>query len=395
MAKYNIDLDELGKNIQDIVDKAVNAQDYQKLNQTISQVVDKAVDVSTDAVHRVTRRASQAKVTYRKMQTPPIVEQRNDLPELYGKTGGKTALAIVKITGGGILSCCSLAVILAGGLFQWIAGAPAGFPMLLGTGFLALSAGLIGNGISALKKLNRFKRYRKLLGNKTYCALEKLARGVGKSVKFVRRELQKMIRTGYFPEGHIDEEKTTLIISDETYRHYQQSKLQLAQRTAQEKLEAQQPRKPSQVQEVLDKGEQFVAQLRRCNDRIPCQVISQKISRMETIVERIFDRVEAKPELVPDVKKLMDYYLPMTVKLLNAYADMDAQPVQGETIQSSKKEIEDTLDTLNLAYENLLDDLFEETAMDVSSDISVLQTLLAQEGLTEDEISRIKKENAL
>ena len=78
----------------------------------------------------------------------------------------------------------------------------------------------------------------------------------------------------------------------------------------------------------------------------------------------------------------MDYYLPMTVKLLNAYAEMDRQPVQGENIRKSKQEIDSTLDTLNQAFEKLLDSVFEDTAMDVSSDISVLNTLLAQEGLT-------------
>ena len=74
---------------------------------------------------------------------------------------------------------------------------------------------------------------------------------------------------------------------------------------------------------------------------------------------------------------------------------MDAQPVQGETIQASKKEIEATLDTLNLAFEKLLDDLFRDSAMDVSSDISVLNTLLAQEGLTEDGLSQVKKQQTL
>ena len=99
------------------------------------------------------------------------------------------------------------------------------------------------------------------------------------------------------------------------------------------------------------------------------------------------------PEIVPDLKKLMDYYLPMTVKLLDAYADMDAQPIQGETIENSKREIEATLDTLTLAFEKLLDDLFADTAMDVSSDISVLNTLLAQEGLTEDNFSKLKEQH--
>ena len=80
---------------------------------------------------------------------------------------------------------------------------------------------------------------------------------------------------------------------------------------------------------------------------------------------------------------MMQYYLPTTVKLLEAYEQLDKQPVQGENIRNSKREIEKTLDTLNVAFEKLLDSLFQDTAWDVSSDISVLQTRLAQEGLTE------------
>ena len=101
-------------------------------------------------------------------------------------------------------------------------------------------------------------------------------------------------------------------------------------------------------------------------------------------MQNIFKRVRAHPDVAPDLKKMMDYYLPTTVKLLEAYAELDAQTVQGENITSSKREIEDTLDTLNLAFEKLLDSIFKDTAWDLSTDISVLQTLLAQEGLIED-----------
>ena len=102
------------------------------------------------------------------------------------------------------------------------------------------------------------------------------------------------------------------------------------------------------------------------------------------LVDRIFDRVEENPESIDDIRKLMDYYLPTTVKLLDAYEELDGQPVQGENIISSKREIEKTIDTLNTAFEKLLDDLFQDTAWDLSSDISVLQMMLAQEGLTDD-----------
>lgn len=145
---------------------------------------------------------------------------------------------------------------------------------------------------------------------------------------------------------------------------------------------------PPQVQKIIVAGDEYIDKIRSCNDAIPGKEISAKISRMELLVDKIFDRVEQNPECVDDIRKLMDYYLPTTIKLLNAYEELDAQPVDGENIRASKAEIEATLDTLNVAFEKLLDSLFQDTAWDVSSDISVLNTMLAQEGLTEDGMRR-------
>ena len=124
-----------------------------------------------------------------------------------------------------------------------------------------------------------------------------------------------------------------------------------------------------EVQNIVKAGDDYVRKIREANDVIPGEEISAKISRMEMLVDRIFDRVEQNPESVDDIRKLMEYYLPTTIKLLEAYEELDAQPVQGENIISSKREIEKTLDTLNTAFEKLLDDLFQDTAWDGSSDI--------------------------
>lgn len=401
MAHYNQDWDDLGRNIQDIVDRAVNSHDYQKLDQTIRQVIDKAVDMGTEAVRKAADSAARpapkaANVRSQEAKRAEVVENRN-LPALYGSTGGKTAAGILKIVGGGLLSGLTFLTLLSSVVFDLIFKGIVllSAPVVLSLAGLGGGAWLITSGIGTLGKVSRFKTYRKTLGQKTCCTLESLARSVGKSVKYVRKELRKMIDDGLFLQGHMDKEETRLITSHETYRQFEQSRLQLEARQRQEAAElakkASVTREP-QVQEVLDRGNAFIAEIRRCNDAIPGEEISAKIYRMEMIVRRIFERAEAHPEIVPDLKKLMDYYLPMTVKLLNAYADMDAQPIQGETIQASKREIEATLDTLNLAFEKLLDDLFKDAAMDVSSDISVLHTLLAQEGLTEDELTKAKKQ---
>jgi 5-bromo-4-chloroindolyl phosphate hydrolysis protein len=203
-----------------------------------------------------------------------------------------------------------------------------------------------------------------------------------------------MIQKGWFLEGHVDQQETCLITSNATYHQYVATQKQLEQKQRQQaQQEEARGKMPKEVQEVLDKGNAYLDKIHRSNDAIPGEEISSKISRMELIIQKIFERAKEHPEVIPDLKRLMDYYLPMTVKLLDAYEDMDRQPIQGENIRSSKKEIEDTLDTLNTAFEKLLDSIFKDTAWDVSSDITVLHSVLAQEGLTEDAFEQMRRES--
>lgn len=402
MGSYNQNWEEIGRNIQSLVDEAVNSQDYQKLNQTIRQTVSKAVDLGGNAVKKAvetTAHTSASAGTVRQTEAKNVTVESRNLPALYGNANGKTAGAIVRIVFGSLLSLFTFFGLISTVFVSLVTGASLlSFSAIAGLLGFGGGAALMTGGIRTLGMIGRFNTYKRTLGQKTYCALDKLARSVGKSASFVRKELSRMIDDGLFLEGHMDKEGRNLITSDETYRNFERSRLALEQRQKEEakkksapeptvKAEAVSP----QVQEVLDKGNEFLRQIRRCNDAIPGEEISGKITRIELIVRRIFQRAQVHPEIIPDLKKMMDYYLPMTVKLLNAYAEMDAQPVQGETILASKQEIENTLDTLNLAFEKLLDSVFQDTAMDVSSDISVLHTLLAQEGLVEDELTRMKR----
>ena len=395
--KQNQEWDSLGRSIEDIIDKAINSQNYRELSRNITSTIDKAARTGSDALWRALDMSGATKpkktITVEPVRPEPV--QKTNLPALYGSANGETAKGILKTVFGGILSITGFTLSLISGIFHLVGFAAGSIaaPLVFGVGSLGVGGFLLSGGIRSLGKVSRYKVYLKTLDQKTHIALEKLARSVGKPVKFVRKELRGMIDEGLFLEGHLDKEENNLITSDETYQHYETSRLELeARQKAQAEKQAEQARSAvsPKVQEVLDRGNAYLREIRRCNDEIPGDEISAKISRMESIVQKIFERAEAHPEIIPDLKKLMDYYLPMTIKLLNAYADMDRQPIQGETIQASKKEIDATLDTLNLAFEKLLDSVFQDTAMDVSSDISVLQTLLAQEGLTGDDFSKNK-----
>ena len=143
------------------------------------------------------------------------------------------------------------------------------------------------------------------------------------------------------------------------------------------------PKKPEdpKVAALRKEKDRAVSELRRLNDAIPDPKISAQIDHLEEVTGKIIDHVIEKPEKQPQISRFLDYFLPTTIKLLNAYDRMDSTGVSGSNIDGTKGKIEDMLSTICTAFSRLLDDLYGEEAMDISADIKVMEQMLAQEGL--------------
>ena len=148
---------------------------------------------------------------------------------------------------------------------------------------------------------------------------------------------------------------------------------------------APQPPRPAEPAPAPAPEDQYAAlqrQLRQANDAIPDPVMTAKISRLEDVSARIFALAKKDPDKKAQLQKFMDYYLPTALKLLNTYAQLSAQDVQGTNITEAKQSIERSMDLLITAFENQLDKLFASDALDVSTDIAALEGMLNLDGLT-------------
>lgn len=145
--------------------------------------------------------------------------------------------------------------------------------------------------------------------------------------------------------------------------------------------EAEKPTGNSELDRMIADGREAVSEMKRLDDAIADEKISKDIRRMESVCQGIFDQVRADPSKLPQIRQFMDYYLPTTLKLLNSYARMDSAGVNGENITKTKERVEGIMDTIVTAFEKQLDSLYGAEAMDISTDISVLETMLSREGL--------------
>lgn len=422
----NKEFSNLGDQIRDSVQNAIDSMDFNQLNRTISDTVNSALEEARSQLIKGTEfrknippgsfssQRTEKTETYQKTEWSGASVQREIREEGPGYRAFQTSRDVLKRTGDGqgelaqlnqtgrvsgilytVFGSIGIGIILILLLVVWIVALvvkPVIWAVAGATLILLLLGGVSGfmlrAGIGIRDRLKRARIYAKQSSKRMYCSIEELAGNIGRSRDFVLKDVQKMIKLGIFKQAYLDEQKTCLILSENTYRQYLECQKALKERELEEAREKEKEETPSEeIKQMMADGQNYLRILREANDAIPGEVISQKISNLEHVIRRIFESVSKHPGRIGEMERFMEYYLPTTVKLVNAYRDFDSVGTQGANISSAKAEIERTLDTINQAFERLLDDLYQDAALDVSTDASVIQTMLKKDGWAESDFT--------
>lgn len=429
MAYYHYDFN--SSELMDIVDQAIRSHEFQMLSEQVASVVGRSVDQASQAMEAARFQAEQAAAQQQAMQqaqqmhyqapyspqssipyaqtsngaypqyttaqqytaqqqsqlsyqqpTTPYAPTQNNLP-VYSKRRSQrivgslqSIVGFVGVATFGVLDLACLILLVESFEAIGVGLAIAFSAALAASGWLAIS------GIRKFNLASRFNLYLRIIGNRVACAISELQHGSGRDAKRVIKDLKQLIGKGYFPQGRLDASETTLFLTNEAYQQHALASQQAAHQAQLAAAEAQrQQQLPATCRDILTEGKQYIQFIHHANDLLPGEAISTKLDRLETIITRIFNELEKDPSVADDLKKFMNYYLPTTKKLIQTYCDLDKEPIPSDKMQQTKHEIEEALNTINQAFETLLDDLFHDTALDISSDIQVLNTMLAQEGL--------------
>lgn len=250
-----------------------------------------------------------------------------------------------------------------------------------------ISIAVLLKGLNLKKRVDRFKRYVRIMDRRTYISIRDLSKLSKRKERFLIKDLEKMIDMGMFYQGHIDEEKAHFMITDEVYNDYLNLKRQeIENKNKEQRLEEEvESSYGKDVQSTLKVGRDYIKEIKSVKNELYREEISMKLDKLSNVSEEILKQIEKNPKKVEEVNKFINHYLPITLKLINSYEELNSQALQGENIQKAKIEIEESIDLINKAFENLLDDLFEDIRLDISTDISVLKTLFKQEGLDEED----------
>ena len=395
------DFSDLEDQIRDTVNNAFNAIDFARIKEDINGKTE-------NSINKVKQKIKNKSQYYNEKMEKKMQNQYKNNARITKKDKNEVQMYISKRPIGSI---AGILYTIFGVIFSGILGLLLIiYPTIISlfSGFLTFSYISLGvlvsffgasmilalRGTYLRKRVKRFKQYVRFLNGKSYCSIEGLASTIRKKDKFVVKDLRKMIDLGMFTEAHIDEQKTCFMLSNEVYQNYLNSQEALKVRNADELRRKTQSNekindpKKEELRRTIEMVENYVKQIEAANDAIPGEEISSKLYRLQNIVSQIINYVVKNPKKLPEINKFTNHYIPITLKLVKSYKELSDQPVQGENIKSAKNQIEKSIDIINTAFEKLLDDLFEEIALDISTDISVLETLFTQEGLTKNDFEK-------
>ncbi|WP_338658354.1 5-bromo-4-chloroindolyl phosphate hydrolysis family protein [Paraclostridium sordellii] len=374
------DLSNLEDQIMSTVSNALKAIDFANLKKDIN-------DKTENTLNQVKSKFNGYSEKYMRLNK----KAKNDISKYISKRPAGSMSGILYILFGisGCLVYGSSVLIFI--IFKILFGM-IGSNILFVSAFLLLvvSVGLLLRGITLRKRVKRFKKYVRFIEDNNYFLINDLAKFAREKESFVVKDLSKMIDLGMFLEGHIDEEKTYFMLNDEVYNDYLNLKnQQIAKEIDNEKLNEEiENLEKDEIESTIKIGRNYIEQIKNIKNELYKEEIAVKLDKLGNISNQILVQVEKNPNKIQEVNKFINHYLPITIKLINSYKDINNQSVQGENIENAKLEIEKSIDLINSAFENLLDDLYEDVVLDISTDISVLKTLFKQEGLTEDDFKK-------
>lgn len=388
----------LGDQFRYAVQDAINKGDFKKLNYLVTDTVTDAIAEASvqlkkagDEVQKEFQSASRTNTYKNTQQQNRVVSSKKNMPISKTKNVGQVS-SILYTVFGAIGTGVNLLIVLISLLVMLFTAEASLLPGVL---FFGIGLGGFGfmlhTGISQNRRLSRMKRYIALCDDNMYININELAQHTQKSIQYVLKDVKKMLQLGFFPEGHLDKKETCLMLDDGTYREYlrvEQERSALAQEEALKKATplTEAEKQQQELVAMINEGQGYIEKLHYLNDLIEDETVSEKLYRMEDLLKEIFQRLKEAPEQMPKMRKLMNYYLPTTIKLLQAYSEFDDVNTPNTDITSAKTEIEKTIDIINEAFTELLNKLFQDSAFDATTDAQVLQTMLAKEGLTKTKV---------
>jgi len=136
--------------------------------------------------------------------------------------------------------------------------------------------------------------------------------------------------------------------------------------------------------EVLKQAKENTAKIREISRQIESVNMVNNIKEICSISDKIIDTISKKPEKVKQASNFLNYYLPVTIKMLTRYDEIENQRLTTKDSEKFMKSIQDMVQKIKVAFQNQLEHLYQPEMIDTDAEIKVFESMLKMDGFIDD-----------
>ncbi|MBP2025993.1 5-bromo-4-chloroindolyl phosphate hydrolysis family protein [Peptoniphilus stercorisuis] len=364
-------MDNNKNNFNEKIENAFNNKDFSEINKILSSTVNSAIDFAKSSLNKFNNYLNKDQ-NYIPAEDPNLVLQK---PPMDNKSIIFKSIGFLGFLSHSILGFVIFILSIFGKapfmlLLDWI------IPVF------AISFFFYKHGQKLSLKSIRYRRYLRELGKSTVITVSDLSSAVGEDTDSVVDDLLEFIKKDYFKEARLLENNSIFVLDNNTYKIYKEHSLE-------DEIEKKNKKEEENLKKENLQSNKYYYSLKNIENNLTGSM-KEKVSKLIIIVDKIFEFNKNNKEIEKSNYKFIEYYLPTTIKLLESYVEFSNIEIKGDNIKSAMVDIEYSMDTILYAMAKYLDDLYEHSSFDVKTDLSVLKTILSQDGLLEDDF-KIRK----
>ncbi len=145
------------------------------------------------------------------------------------------------------------------------------------------------------------------------------------------------------------------------------------------------------IKKVLEKAKKQNNYIKEVKKTIDDETLRKYITEINVTTSKIINKIESQPNKIKSIDNFFDYYLPITVKIIDRYNEIEDQNLSSKEVQKFIDKTNNMLLAVSNAFKNILNSLYHEEIIDMDAEMKVFSSMLKADGLNEDELN-IKKE---
>lgn len=136
--------------------------------------------------------------------------------------------------------------------------------------------------------------------------------------------------------------------------------------------------------DILKEAKEKTLQINNISKQLEDKMLVENINQICDTSNKIIDTLSKNPNKLGQARNFLNYYLPVTIKILTRYDEIENQKLNTPESRKFMKSVQDMTEKIKNAFNEQLNNMYKTEMIDTDAEIKVFETMLKSDGFLDE-----------